>query len=477
MPPFNSLRTAVFLVGLVAAVFLANFIVLAWTEPGSTPPSGNVPAPVNVGSTAQTKTGALTVTALTASSTNDEKLRLTDDTTRYYTFNVGDDGAFALKDEGANVRFKIDNSGNILFSILTSCSTIDTDANGKLVCGTDAVDDSVSGSELDGVFASNGILRRTAAGTYSAVTDNSDYWITSAGTSGQVWKSDGSGAGVWGEDIIDDTVSSAELDNVCGTDSKILKRISGTWQCADLPAASGDITGVTAGQGLSGGGTLGDVTLNVKDCAANEILKRNAADTDWVCMADSGITSESDPEVGTLTSGKWCTSNGSSVNCASNAPLTSEDDPQVGTLTNTKWCKTDGSAVNCTSDAPSVTETDPLSVHTSGGGSMSGGSYYMNWSGTSNTYIGNNTETSSGRTYMDGELNFYSYDGWPKLDYDGYGRNGEKEGYVLGDLVLGSCSNRGELRISNNSRCNRDSICYCGNYDGSLKWICLISCN
>lgn len=29
-----------------------------------------------------------------------------------------------------------------------------------------------------------------------------------------------------------DTVSSAELDSVCGTDGKILKRSGGTWQCA-----------------------------------------------------------------------------------------------------------------------------------------------------------------------------------------------------------------------------------------------------
>lgn len=29
-----------------------------------------------------------------------------------------------------------------------------------------------------------------------------------------------------------------------------------------------------------------------------------------------------------------------------------EDDPQVGTLTNTKWCSTDGSAVNCTEEPP-----------------------------------------------------------------------------------------------------------------------------
>lgn len=32
--------------------------------------------------------------------------------------------------------------------------------------------------------------------------------------------------------------------------------------------------------------------------------------------------------------------------------LTAETDPEVGTLTNTKWCTSDGSAVNCTADAP-----------------------------------------------------------------------------------------------------------------------------
>jgi len=32
-----------------------------WTEPGQSPPSGNVPTPLNVGSTDQTKQGGLTI--------------------------------------------------------------------------------------------------------------------------------------------------------------------------------------------------------------------------------------------------------------------------------------------------------------------------------------------------------------------------------------------------------------------------------
>lgn len=35
--------------------------------------------------------------------------------------------------------------------------------------------------------------------------------------------------------------------------------------------------------------------------------------------------------------------------------LTAETDPQVGTLTNTKWCTTDGTDIDCTTDAPSGT--------------------------------------------------------------------------------------------------------------------------
>ena len=47
--------------GVLVVSFLISMIVLAWTEPTSGPPGGNVDAPINVGTDPQTKQGDLTV--------------------------------------------------------------------------------------------------------------------------------------------------------------------------------------------------------------------------------------------------------------------------------------------------------------------------------------------------------------------------------------------------------------------------------
>lgn len=58
-------------------------------------------------------------------------------------------------------------------------------------------------------------------------------------------------------------------------------------------------------------------------------------------------------QIGTLNSGKWCTSDGSVINCTQAAPVTSELDPQVGVMSNGKWCTSNGSTVNCMENGPS----------------------------------------------------------------------------------------------------------------------------
>ena len=53
----NLQKTIALSVGVLAIIFLINFIVLAiWTEPTETPPGENIPAPINVGGTGQVKT-------------------------------------------------------------------------------------------------------------------------------------------------------------------------------------------------------------------------------------------------------------------------------------------------------------------------------------------------------------------------------------------------------------------------------------
>jgi len=61
----------------------------------------------------------------------------------------------------------------------------------------------------------------------------------------------------------------------------------GTVVCAPDLSGSGDITSITAGSGLSGGGQSGAVTLSLTEtCAMNQILKWSGAA--WVCSADVG---------------------------------------------------------------------------------------------------------------------------------------------------------------------------------------------
>lgn len=78
----------------------------------------------------------------------------------------------------------------------------------------------------------------------------------------------------------------------------------------------------------------------------------------WECNDGSALPQE---KIGTLTNGRWCTTNGSVINCTANPPLVTESDPKVGTLANGQWCRSSGSQVVCDQNPPptSITETDP----------------------------------------------------------------------------------------------------------------------
>ena len=59
MPKIKSL---VLILGVLIMSFLVGYLVFAaWTEPTAAPPGANVPAPINVGTTTQTKASTLTI--------------------------------------------------------------------------------------------------------------------------------------------------------------------------------------------------------------------------------------------------------------------------------------------------------------------------------------------------------------------------------------------------------------------------------
>jgi len=57
----KNIKSVAFVLSALVVSAIVGCAVLAWTEPGSPAPGGNVAAPVNTGSAAQTKSGALTV--------------------------------------------------------------------------------------------------------------------------------------------------------------------------------------------------------------------------------------------------------------------------------------------------------------------------------------------------------------------------------------------------------------------------------
>jgi cysteine-rich repeat protein len=122
----------------------------------------------------------------------------------------------------------------------------------------------------------------------------------------------------------------------------------------------GDVTSVTAGTGLTGGGDTGDVTLNAdttylqrrvsSTCSAGSSIRTINENGTVVCEPDDGVGVETDPTV--LASVKdgvsWPEVSGKPAGFADNVDdvgITSETDPQVGSNTTNYVPKWNGSAL------------------------------------------------------------------------------------------------------------------------------------
>lgn len=106
---------------LGAAFFIATSIVLAWTGPPSAPPSGNVSAPINVGTVDQVKNAGLGINALAVFGN-----AILSGTSRYLNFGTIPDeqppsSGYGIRDNAGTMELK--NSGGGWASLLSASTT------------------------------------------------------------------------------------------------------------------------------------------------------------------------------------------------------------------------------------------------------------------------------------------------------------------------------------------------------------------
>src|SRR3989338_5995376 len=156
------------IVSTLPAFFIAA-VVFAWTEPSSAPPTGNVPAPLNVSGTSQTKSGELTFPKMVDYDDNGYYVDPQGNSWLYriYSYDIRSDIYY----DRNNTAFYMDPAGNTVLNALT----VSGDLN--------AVSISADGTQRlrfsePGGLSTNGWLQNPAHFDLTNVSDNTKRGIT-----------------------------------------------------------------------------------------------------------------------------------------------------------------------------------------------------------------------------------------------------------------------------------------------------------
>ena len=208
----------------------------------------------------------------------------------------------------------IDSNGNVTTGVSNTNANLEvTGASGE-----DAIIGSASGTGAAGVYGEH----RTGGGldTYGILGDET-YGVYGASTNGDAGYFEGD-AHVTGNLTVDGTLNAT----ISETDPTVNALGKATLSCAT--------------------GELAKWNGTIWKCASDEDTDTtlSEAQVDAFVSNNGYLTTESDPQVGTLINGRWCTTDGSLINCATMSPVAPpETDPEVGSNTTNYIPKWNGS--------------------------------------------------------------------------------------------------------------------------------------
>lgn len=204
-----------------------------------------------------------------------------DDTTANFTGTLQNGGSNVLVDTDigstvqaydativvdADIGVTVQGYSSVLQNTTASFTTADETKLDGIEAGadvTDATNVAAAGAVMDGDFSTNGLMKRTGAGTYSVVTDNSTNWDT---------------AYSWGDHSVEGYLTTAVTSATAGTGMSVS---SSTGAVTFTNTAPDQTVVLTAGTGISTSGTYPNFTIT------------NSAPDQTVSLTGSGATSVS----------------------------------------------------------------------------------------------------------------------------------------------------------------------------------------